>query len=175
MGSGCPSSECINVEFAQPISPTFNPIGPYEQNELPLDLPASSINEISGTWSPATISTETVGTQTYTFTPDPDQCANVLSYDITVNPLLDAEQFSTNAMLIYPNPASDQLTIKLLAGTTIKQIKLIDMLGRVLQSENFASTHHEEVVDLQEIARGNYLLEVILDNNQRQIKRITVK
>ncbi|MEY2692798.1 MAG: hypothetical protein RIT03_1188 [Bacteroidota bacterium] len=174
MGSGCPSSRCINVEFAQPINPTFAPIGPYMQNELPLNLPASSLNEISGTWSPATISTATVGTQTYTFTPDPDQCANVMSYDVTVTPQLDAAQFSTNTILIYPNPASDQLAIQLSAATTIKQIRLMDLLGRVLKTVNYSSAKKEEVLDLREIANGNYLLQVVSSNNQSEIKQIIV-
>ena len=39
------------------------------QNATAPALPATSTNGITGTWSPATISTATVGTTTYTFTP----------------------------------------------------------------------------------------------------------
>lgn len=45
-------------------------------------LPNISTNEISGTWSPSTVSNTTTGT--YIFTPDAGQCANVFSQTIFV-------------------------------------------------------------------------------------------
>ena len=45
---------------------------------LLLLLPTSSNNGITGTWSPATINTATVGTTTYTFTPAAGQCGTQL-------------------------------------------------------------------------------------------------
>jgi hypothetical protein len=44
---------------------------------------ATSDNGFAGTWSPATISTATVGTTTYTFTPT-DPCATSATMDITI-------------------------------------------------------------------------------------------
>jgi hypothetical protein len=42
-------------------------------------------NGINGTWNPATISTATAGTTTYTFTPDAGQCATATTtVDVTV-------------------------------------------------------------------------------------------
>jgi hypothetical protein len=42
-------------------------------------------NGITGTWNPATISTATAGTTTYTFTPDAGQCATATAtVDVTV-------------------------------------------------------------------------------------------
>ena len=46
-----------------------------------------SDNSISGTWSPATISTSTIGTTTYTFTPQAGECAVQETMNITVNDL----------------------------------------------------------------------------------------
>jgi hypothetical protein len=56
------------------VAPTFTQIGPLCQNSIAPALPATSDNGFAGTWSPATISTATVGTTTYTFTPT-DPCA----------------------------------------------------------------------------------------------------
>ena len=39
---------------------------------------------ITGTWSPATISTATAGTTTYTFTPAAGQCATTATMNIVV-------------------------------------------------------------------------------------------
>ena len=47
-------------------------------------LPAASQNGITGTWSPATVDDQNSGT--YTFTPDPGQCATTALFAVTVNP-----------------------------------------------------------------------------------------
>ena len=46
-------------------------------------LPATSLNAINGTWSPATIDNQNPGS--YTFTPNAGQCANPLTITVTVN------------------------------------------------------------------------------------------
>jgi gliding motility-associated-like protein len=47
-------------------------------------LPPTSKNGISGSWSPAVVDPNNSGT--YTFTPNPGQCAIPVSYAVTVNP-----------------------------------------------------------------------------------------
>src|SRR6202008_4846400 len=47
-------------------------------------LPAASQNGITGTWSPGTVDDQNSGT--YTFTPDPGQCAVAAFFAVTVNP-----------------------------------------------------------------------------------------
>ncbi len=47
-------------------------------------LPTTSINGVTGIWSPSTVSNQTSGT--YTFTPTAGQCATVITYTVTVNP-----------------------------------------------------------------------------------------
>jgi gliding motility-associated-like protein len=68
------------------VTPNFNPIGPLCQNSIASNLPATSIDGISGTWSPSTINTANAGTTTYTFTPLSGQCATTTTLSITVNP-----------------------------------------------------------------------------------------
>jgi hypothetical protein len=50
-------------------------------------LPTLSINNISGIWTPALNNTETT---TYTFTPNEDQCANIATLTIEVNPIAES-------------------------------------------------------------------------------------
>lgn len=73
--TGLPITFTITVN--NQITPTFTQIGPYCQNAAPATLPTNSTNSpsISGTWSPNTINTATVGNATYTFTPAANQCA----------------------------------------------------------------------------------------------------
>jgi gliding motility-associated-like protein len=83
------SGQCANnatmdiTIYAPNITPTFNAVGPICQGLAAPALPASN-EGITGTWSPNTISTSTVGTSTYSFTPDAGQCAVVATLDVTI-------------------------------------------------------------------------------------------
>src|SRR6185369_13523873 len=57
----------MSIVITTQITPTFTQIGPLCQNSTAPTLPLTSTNGITGTWSPATISTATAGTTTYTF------------------------------------------------------------------------------------------------------------
>jgi gliding motility-associated-like protein len=74
----------INVVVASQITPTFAAIGPLCQNSVAPVLPAASIEGITGTWNPATISTATLGATTYTFTPNAGQCGLPTTINVVV-------------------------------------------------------------------------------------------
>ncbi|MBU3713882.1 MAG: T9SS type B sorting domain-containing protein [Ferruginibacter sp.] len=80
-----PSKNCNGGTCASATVPTFNPIGPLCQGSTPPSLPTQSTNGIDGTWIPSTISTSTVGTVTYKFSPSSTGCTAITaSIDITV-------------------------------------------------------------------------------------------
>ncbi len=79
---GCTATATIPIIVTQPITPTFNAIGPICSGATPPTLPTSSTNGINGTWSPATVSSSI--SQTYTFTPTAGQCANTTTLAVTV-------------------------------------------------------------------------------------------
>ncbi len=72
------------------VDPLFDDLGPYCVGDTPDPLPDTSLNGISGTWSPSVISTASAGTTAYTFTPDDSQQYNQYVMDVTVEPLPDA-------------------------------------------------------------------------------------
>src|SRR5512133_3443056 len=74
----------MQIVITNSITPAFNNIGPLCQGSVAPALPATSTNGITGTWSPATINTSTVGTTTYTFTPAAGQCASNATLDVDV-------------------------------------------------------------------------------------------
>jgi len=78
----------MTVVITTALTPTFTQLGPYCQNTTPGTLPLISNNapSITGTWSPASISTSTIGTQVYTFTPGSGQCGTVTTMSITITP-----------------------------------------------------------------------------------------
>ncbi len=63
------------------INPIFNPIPPVCVGTT-TSLPLSSTNGVTGTWSP---SFNTNATTTYTFSPDPGQCANPTTTQVVVS------------------------------------------------------------------------------------------
>ena len=88
LGSCTGTAQTITITVNPPLNPLFSQLGPYCLNEVISDnLNNISDNSISGTWSPATISTSTIGTTTYTFTPQAGECAVQETMNITVNDL----------------------------------------------------------------------------------------
>ncbi len=83
------AGECANpVNLTITINPekipVFAPIGPFCVNSVPPLLPSSDQNGISGTWNPVVISTSTIGTNNYVFTPASGICGKPVSVPITI-------------------------------------------------------------------------------------------
>lgn len=90
----CSTTFNITVGTAGTSStPTFNPVAPVCSGAVLAPLPTTSLNGITGTWSPALNNTATT---TYTFTPAAGQCASTTTLTITVNP-------KPTAIIIYHN------------------------------------------------------------------------
>ena len=79
-GNSCAVPETVTIEIIPEEAPEFDPIGPLCRNSAPPALPTESLNGISGTWSPAVIST--AGPGNYIFTPDEGECAG--EYTLTI-------------------------------------------------------------------------------------------
>lgn len=82
----CAIPTTMTIVIDQLVTPTFTQLGPYCQNSVPGTLPTISLNGVAGSWSPATISTTTAGTFTYTFTPTDPYCTTTATMSITINP-----------------------------------------------------------------------------------------
>ncbi len=63
--------------------PVFDPIGPICQNSSAPILPSVSLNGYTGTWSGA-IDSSITGIQTFTFTPDANQCSFTAQMNVEV-------------------------------------------------------------------------------------------
>lgn len=80
----CAVVALLDIVVNSEAAPVFAQIGPLCQNSTPPALPDTSLNNIVGTWNPATISTSVPGITSYTFTPAPGQCAVDTVIDIEV-------------------------------------------------------------------------------------------
>ena len=111
----CAVTTTLDITVDTEITPTFAAIGPLCQNSTAPLLPAASLEGITGTWAPATITTTTAGTTTYTFTPDAGQCAVTTTLDITV----DTEITPTFAVI---GPLCQNSTAPLLPAASLEGI-----------------------------------------------------
>lgn len=103
-GNGCTLTATQNITINQYITPTLNTIANLCQNSTAPTLQNPSNNNVTGTWSPTAINTATTGQTPYTFTPDPGQCANSVTLDITINPNLDPTFTLINDVCINSTP-----------------------------------------------------------------------
>ena len=78
----CNGTATSQVTVTSQITPTFNQIGPLCEGNIPLPLLTISLNNITGVWSPATISNAADGI--YTFSPDAGQCAVPVSVNVPI-------------------------------------------------------------------------------------------
>ncbi|MDD2636564.1 MAG: gliding motility-associated C-terminal domain-containing protein [Bacteroidales bacterium] len=78
----CANTTTMTVVITQTITPTFASVGPYCSGENIPDLPTTSTNGVTGTWSPAINNTATTN---YTFTPASGQCTLPTTMQITIN------------------------------------------------------------------------------------------
>jgi hypothetical protein len=82
---GCPAvTATASIVITSQLVPTFTTVAPICSGAILAALPTTSLNGVTGTWSPALSNTVS---NTYTFTPTAGQCASTTTLTITVNPL----------------------------------------------------------------------------------------
>jgi hypothetical protein len=83
--NGCtsPPSQSVTTTVLPILTPSFTQLTAVCSGGI-INLPSTSNNGVSGTWSPAINNTATT---TYTFTPSSGQCANTQTMSVAVNPL----------------------------------------------------------------------------------------
>lgn len=79
----------VTITTSSNITPAIASIGPFCQFSVAPPLPATTLNGITGTWSPSKINTNLAINNTYTFTPDTGQCAIPVQIDIEVLPVVN--------------------------------------------------------------------------------------
>ena len=139
----------------------------------PVTLTGSG-NATSYTWNNSVtdgVAFNPTNTDTYTVTgTDANNCSNTDQITVTVNVCTGiADGIDLDALNIYPNPANNILNVNGLKS--VKEVSLIDVTGKVvyhnskLQSESLT-------IDLSNILKGMYFLQVKTDNDLKSFKII---
>ncbi len=93
----CAVQETVAITVDSQINPTFSGIPVLCSTETAPVLPLVSNNSITGSWLPSLIDMNSIGTSTYVFTPDPNQCAGNTSLNVTIDSPIDPLfSFTTN-------------------------------------------------------------------------------
>jgi gliding motility-associated-like protein len=82
----CAAPITLDVTVNPAQVPTFNPLPDVCQNSV-VEIPTTSTNGISGTWSPA-VNTSIIGTTQFTFTPTTSSCIVTTTLTLTVTDLI---------------------------------------------------------------------------------------
>ena len=95
--------------------------------------------------------------------------------DFSVAAPLSTESFNAGNFIIYPNPVSDVLYMKFnspISNTAVAEVYSVD--GRLVKSENINTGVESSNIELQNLVKGVYLLQ-IKDNNYNKTIRIIKK
>ncbi|GIZ10501.1 T9SS type B sorting domain-containing protein [Flavobacterium sp. UMI-01] len=82
----CATTQTLPVTISPTVTMSFTSIPATVCQGATYNLPTSSNNTppVTGTWSPSTVSTATLGSTNYTFTANPGQCTSAPNYTTTI-------------------------------------------------------------------------------------------
>ena len=122
------------ITISTPVTATFDAIAPICQNGASPTLPLESTNGVTGSWLPSTVDTTIVGTTTYVFIADPNQCALGTSLEITIQ----APQTATFAQIA-----------SLCQGSTAPQLPVSSI-------ENITGVWNPSTINTQQVGPTTY-------------------
>jgi M6 family metalloprotease-like protein len=127
--------------------------GPEEGGEEQLDLGFEALTATQASYN-------TTENQRYNVTAIWDGRETDLSNTIYLGPSVDLEETITqdDALVVYPNPVSDQLTLQ---GEGLRHVSLISITGATVFDS--AITGNGIVIDMANLSHGLYLLRICTD------------
>ncbi|MCZ4407940.1 T9SS type A sorting domain-containing protein [Cryomorphaceae bacterium 1068] len=97
------------------------------------------------------------------------------SKTISIELTLGTRDRNSEEMVIFPNPASDKITIQLTnpSGRNMENIRIFDIWGRIVAS--FSWQTHEGKFDVSNIPPGLYLIQLIGNNKVLSAEKLVLK
>ncbi|MEO5777103.1 MAG: fibronectin type III domain-containing protein [Flavobacterium sp.] len=89
--------------------------------------------------------------------------------------LLGVADFDANSLVLYPNPANNTVQIGVVnANEQINKVVFYDILGKAIKTVSTIATE-SITVDISDLAKGVYLVEIDLDNNLKLTKKLVIQ
>lgn len=114
----CADTASVKITINPKVKPTFSILSTYCQGQTPANLPTTSNNGVVGTWNPSTISTATVGTITYVFTPDNAECTDTASAKVVVSQPVSVEAGTPQTICVNQTLDLSELNASITGGAT---------------------------------------------------------
>jgi uncharacterized repeat protein (TIGR01451 family) len=87
---------------------------------------------------------------------------------------LQNPSFTANTITLYPNPATNAVQITNSLNETITNVALYEVSGKLVKQ--LTETYHSQLtVDLQNLAKGLYFVEITTASNTKQIKKLIIQ
>ena len=77
------------------------------------------------------------------------------------------EPLQTECLTVYPNPASDYVSID---GLNLSRLELYNTVGQLVVTEDITDTHH--MLTLSSLPTGSYFLKIIRDNGTETVRKL---
>ena len=72
---------------------------------------------------------------------------------------MGTEEFQTNQLTVYPNPATDLLNVKTNNSDTINAVQVIDLNGRQVMTKSFNNVSDAQI-NVNDLSAGMYLINI---------------
>jgi len=94
------------------------------------------------------------------------------SVDVRINSVAAVKEAKNVSFSVYPNPATDLITLNVQGTGSDNTVKLIDVLGNVVFEDRMGAT---KKIDVSTFKNGVYILSVYNSGSLMQTKRIVVR
>mgnify|MGYP003142610780 FL=1 len=168
----CPADQTV---LADPVTGTY---------EVPDYFATGEATAVDNCTDPVTITTQdpaagtlvTDGDTTVTITAT-DAFGNeaTCSFELSVDLVLGVGETNfDNGIIVYPNPANNQITLLNRTNSPLTLVQLFDVSGKLIRTINVSNMGAQATIDLSELASGVYLLQIEGASNST-VKRIVKK
>ncbi|ASS50582.1 MAG: hypothetical protein A3D31_13540 [Candidatus Fluviicola riflensis] len=111
------------------------------------------------------IATPTISIQYTTVGTDVNGCTNGATFNVTVENCAAISENEVNLFSLYPNPATDLVSVQAVNGTAIQGIELLDQNGRLIRSMPGSTS-----MSVADLATGSYFIRVIHESGMSTLR-----
>jgi PKD repeat protein len=97
---------------------------------------------------------------------------------VTVGPAGIQNLEGPGDLVVYPNPASEQVTVLFYSNTSQAEVRVVNELGQTVNSRvqyRGSGNLYDVKIDLRSLAKGVYVIQVITDDSSREMKVVVGK
>ena len=88
---------------------------------------------------------------------------------------LSIASFDANSLVLYPNPATNTVQIGLVnTNEQISKVVFYDILGKIIKTVSTIAIE-SLTVDVSDLSKGVYLVEIALENNLKLTKKLIIQ